>query len=404
MELSNEKRIPEYCVGKKAFYHKGEYIYDLFAEMASKYPENTAVIAEGTEYSYAEIKKLIDNTSAYLYKCGIRAGDRVAVTGIRNIYTVVSIYALIKLGAAYVPLEDNYPKKRVEYILDDCGANKLILTNTDFEFVPDDIETIDLSKKVSDERSYAEIPADKMVDPCCYIIYTSGTTGQPKGTAIRSDDLLNLVYWYIDELSLNDQCRVLLLNAFGFDASVKNIFAPLLVGGTLILGSRDLYNIDSILGIMRTYRPTVVNCVPGLFSALTEADREKNYNAVSSLEYAVVGGERLNNSWAIQLYKDISESKLKVLNVYGPTECTSVSSSMKYTLRELAECENVLSGRPIYNKRIYILDDKGNVLPKGEKGEIVISGVGIADNYICHNPPIKFVQTLQKLYKLTGRP
>ena len=182
----------------------------------------------------------------------------------------------------------------------------------------------------------------------------------------------------------NPVSEVQFLNAFGFDASVKNIFAPLLVGGTLILGSRDLYNIDSILGIMRTYRPTVVNCVPGLFSALTEADREKNYNAVSSLEYAVLGGERLNNSWAIQLYKDISESKLKVLNVYGPTECTSVSSSMKYTLREFAECENVLSGRPIYNKRIYILDDKGNVFPKGEKGEIVISGVGIADNYIDH--------------------
>lgn len=203
------------------------------------------MIAEGTEYSYAEIKKLIDKTSAYLYKRGIRAGDRAALTGSRNVYTVVAIYALLKLGAAYVPLEDNYPKKRVEYILCNCGANRLIVTDPDIELAYDDIETIDLSKGIPDGCPDAELSADKTVDPCCYIIYTSGTTGQPKGTAIRSDDLLDLVYWYIDELSLDSQCRVLLLNAFGFDASVKNIFAPLLIGGTLILGSRDLYNIDS---------------------------------------------------------------------------------------------------------------------------------------------------------------
>ena len=269
MEVSNNVKVPEYCLGKISPYHKGENIYDLFVRMAEKFPDNTAVIAEGTEYSYSRMKKLIDDTASYLYNCGIRAGDRAALTGSRRVYTIAAIYALLKIGAAYVPLEDNYPQKRVEYILSDCGADKLIITDPHFKFISSDIVTVDLCGEKHGTFSDTEIMKNAGDNPCCYIIYTSGTTGKPKGTSIRSDDLLNLVYWYIDELSLDSSSRVLLLNAFGFDASVKNIFAPLLTGGTLILGSSNLYNIGSILDIMRTWRPTAVNCVPGLFAALT---------------------------------------------------------------------------------------------------------------------------------------
>lgn len=377
-----ESKIPKYCIGEIKPYQKGENIFELFRKVAERVPNQIAVIAEDTEYTYAQVFEMAENAAAYFHSKGVQAGDRIALTGYRTVYTIAAIYGLIKLGAAYIPLENDYPTKRVTYILQDSGTDKLIVTSQDFEQEFDGVKEIPFYKGIDSSCPPLPDSIQTIENPCCYIIYTSGTTGAPKGTPICSNDLLNLTFWYADEVELHTNSCVLLLNAFGFDASVKNIFATLLTGCTLLLGSQNLFDIARILKIMQAFQPTVVNCVPRLFHAILEADREHGYHAISSLQYAVLGGERLDKSMIDVLYQDKPNSKLKVLNVYGPTECTSVSTSMKYSLRELSECETVRIGRPIFNKRVYIMDSNENLLPVGEMGELVISGVGIAQHYL----------------------
>ena len=134
-----ESKIPKYCIGEIKPYQKGENIFELFRKVAERVPNQIAVIAEDTEYTYAQVFEMAENAAAYFHSKGVQAGDRIALTGYRTVYTIAAIYGLIKLGAAYIPLENDYPTKRVTYILQDSGTDKLIVTSQDFEQEFDEI-------------------------------------------------------------------------------------------------------------------------------------------------------------------------------------------------------------------------------------------------------------------------
>ena len=359
---------------------KGKNLYDIFSETAEKYPERYALAAEGKEYTYSEFKVLTDRCAAYLYEKGVRSNQKIAVTGYRNVYTMAVIYAVLKLKATYVPIDTEYSVDRIGWILETSGSEMFVLTGQAVPGIDGKVPVLNVTgeefaKYIPDK----EIQTDNVSDPGTYIIYTSGTTGKPKGSLIRNDDVLNLCEWYNDEFNITEQSRVMFLYSFGFDSSVKNIFSPFFVGAEVILGSEKLYDMDSVMNIIRKYRPSHLNTVPKLIDLVIKFDKEYGYRNIGEFSYLLSGGEALTGNIFSEL--DGMESPM-IGNLYGPTECTSVNTFMKYTISEILNTETVSIGRPAYNKIICITDKNGEILEKGQKGEILIAGLGVSDGYI----------------------
>lgn len=357
------------------------HLCDVFFETADRYPDRPA-LAAGREYTYRELKHKIMSCAAYLFSMGVRAGDRVAVTGSRNVETIVGIYAILCLRAAYVPIDMEYPQERVKYICEQSGAKFFVITETISSGLCEGTKHIDISSGNYEDHfaDFDESIIDRSEpDPVIYIIFTSGTTGAPKGTAIRNNGIMNLCHWYTDTLGLTENSRLMFLYSFGFDSSIKNIFSAYLTGAELILGPEQLYDAEKISDICRRYRPTHLNSVPKLLEFILEYDG-KNGNAIAKgIDILIPGGEALTKHMFEGLPSDI---RMKVINTYGPTECTSVNTFMEYTVPEILETESIAIGRPVYNKIIAVTDEKGEILRKGEKGELLITGTGVSDGYI----------------------
>ena len=381
LELSDITADMAVICGEKKNDADTRHLCDVFFETADRYPDRPA-LAAGSEYTYRELRQKVMSCAAYLYGKGVRAGDRVAITGSRNAETIAGIYAILCLRAAYVPIDMEYPPERVKYICEQSGAKFIVVTGDTGSGFGEGTEVIDISGG-NYENSFADFD-EKIIDrsepdPVIYIIFTSGTTGAPKGTAIRNNGIMNLCHWYADTLGLIENSRLMFLYSFGFDSSIKNIFSAYLTGAELILGPEQLYDAGKISDICRQYRPTHLNSVPKLLELILDYDKKNGNAIVNGLEMIIPGGEALTKHMFEGLPADI---RMKVLNTYGPTECTSVNTFMEYSVPEILAAPTIAIGRPVYNKIIAVTDENGEILRKGEKGELLITGTGVSDGYI----------------------
>lgn len=384
-EMNNvdKNKYLEMYQGIKRSYPKDVHILELIKESVEKYPEQLAVQTLTDKVTYAEFWRYTNVLASRLREHGVAAHDRVAIVANRTIETVICIYATLLAGASYVPIERDYPRERFEYIVKDSESKLLLLPYGTEKFKMEDVNSLEVSLKQiaqSEDSITINLPCP---ESACYVIYTSGTTGKPKGVEINNESLINLCNWFVNEVSLVNDSRLLLLNPFGFDASVKNIFSPFLVGATLYLGPEVLFDIDKILLIIRKYQITHMNSVPRLFYALLDASTSDDLRELCSLKQVIVGGEALDAKPLIRWAE--SDLKLSILNVYGPTECTSVTSCYRVTKDLVKRNDRIPIGKPIDNKRVYILNAQKELCPEGVTGELFISGVGIAGHYISES-------------------
>ncbi|MCG8535827.1 MAG: amino acid adenylation domain-containing protein, partial [Pseudomonadales bacterium] len=209
---------------------------------------------------------------------------------------------------------------------------------------------------------------------------TSGSTGQPKGAMVTHSGEANLQNWYIESLGLTEADRTLLVSAVGFDLSQKNLFAPLLVGAAIVMPRMELFDEQELLELIHTHSVTWVNCAPSAFYPLVETSAANGFKQLQSLRFLVLGGEPIRLS-TLYPWLTCTNTKVQLINSYGPTECTDV---VAYHKVQLVENENQIIpiGKPINNTQLHVLNDNLQQVVPGCVGEICITGAGVGLGYI----------------------
>ncbi|WDF57315.1 non-ribosomal peptide synthetase [Mucilaginibacter sp. KACC 22063] len=354
-------------------YPKEKTLHELFEVQAMITPENTALVYKGTTLSYRELNNRSNQLALEIRKRfnqkegkPLSPDTLVALFTNKSLETVIGMLAILKAGAAYVPVDPDYPAERVAWLLNDTQA-ALILSQRYLEeqgkliFPEGRIIFID-----PDEPFYKKNNINNLIQNCtsadlAYVIYTSGTTGKPKGVMVEHRSVTNEILSQLRAIPLTPSDQSLLTAGIIFDAAAECIYMSLLSGGTLhIVDPSSLLDNDFIRNYLKKELITVVNTTPSYLKAISLSQS-------AHLKYIILGGEP---------YQQITSSA-KIYNTYGPTEATIVS-----TLTEINSQDPVHIGKPIDNTRAYVLDTHQNVVPVGVTGELYLGGIGVARGYL----------------------
>jgi amino acid adenylation domain-containing protein len=362
----------------KADYPKDKTIYELFEEQVEKTPNNVALVFENKYLTYKELNEKSNSLARVLKSKGIKSDSMVGLLVDRSLEMVIGIMAILKAGGAYLPIDTNYPKERIEYMLKDSESHILLSTAGLQDNIEFNGQMIDLLDKELFEGQLSNLEKINNPNDLVYVIYTSGTTGNPKGTIVKHQSFTNLMQWYDSEFEISEKDNVLLMASISFDLAQKNIYAPLIVGGKLTLANKGIVNYEKVNKVINENKITIINCAPSMFNPIMEFNKETDYADLKSLKYIFLGGEPINlkklNDWI-----NSEECFCKIVNTYGPTECTDIATF--YSLRK-EEISPVPIGKPINNVKLYILDKDKKLVPVGVQGELYIGGDGLSRGYL----------------------
>ena len=350
------------------------FFHDCISHFAQTQPEQEALVACDATYTYQQMDELTNRIANGLRQRGVKEGDRVALLLPRTSRLILSLFGVLKAGAAYIPCDPDYPADRVKLILEDSEARYIITTADRLDTVPAD-KAIDVETLVQC-AAVVQQPANLTPDDLAYLIYTSGSTGRPKGVMLRHEGICNYLYGHPANVFANavltDATRILSVTTISFDAALQDIGMAYYNGKTLILATEEQAN--NPLDLSKLIQDQHINMVSGTPSRwqtwLTSDDFCK---AISEVKICRAGGEKFSESL---LAKMRSVTKARIFNCYGPTEITVASNNA-----ELTHAEMVTVGKPQLNVKEFIVDADGNELPIGVVGELYIGGRGVARGY-----------------------
>jgi non-ribosomal peptide synthetase-like protein len=349
-----------------------ERLHELFEATVDRRPEAEAVRLGEAALSYRELDARSNRIARILRERGCGRGSYVGLYLPRSLDVYATLLGILKAGAAYVPLDPDYPAERVQRILADAGAKVLVslsglagpLGDGAWSPLLLDLEGPALAAQ-SDQRLQLGGAAPGPEDPC-YAIFTSGSTGQPKGVAVAHRCVCNLVRAEAALFQVRPEDRVFQGFSIAFDASVEEVWLAFMAGAALVAGSAaEVRNGPQLPGLLSRLGITVLSTVPTLLATF-EAE-------IPGLRLLIVGGEAcpgdLVTRWA--------RPGRRFVNTYGPTEATVIA-----TWSELIPGRAVTIGRALANDRVYVLDEQQNLVPPGEPGELCLSGAGLALGYL----------------------
>ena len=352
-----------------------------FENRAKHHPEAPAIHSGGKSLSYGQVEKLAAHLAARLQTSGIGAGDHVGIGIDRSPELIIALFAVVKSGAAYVPLDPSYPQARLSHMIASADL-KLILSRSNLAgtFTAAGGPPVIHVEDTTDPQQEAPLPFSTPDHPL-YAIFTSGSTGQPKAASVYRKGFSNLVDWYASELGLGPDDCTLVMSSPSFDLTQKNFFAPLKTGGQLVLDDGSIYDISRISGLIRDHSVTLLNCTPSAFYPLVDAAAAGNFEALSSLRFVVLGGEPISIT-RIRAWLEHSNCRAEIVNSYGPTECTDICAFHRLHRGNMDDFEFVPLGREIPNVTVTIRDEDLAEVPTGELGELCICGAGLGAGYL----------------------
>jgi amino acid adenylation domain-containing protein len=339
------------------------------------YPQNTALIDSDSHLSFEELNRRADQFASHLTHIGITMGQSVTLCMERSFDWIVAALGIMRAGAAYVPLDATWPTSRLRYAVEDAGTSVIVSRAALLDRIAAKALGID------PVRDAAKIAASPRLDPApidpqslAYIIYTSGSTGLPKGVEITHTNLNHLVDWHTDAFRVTQKDRGSHLAGLGFDAAVWEIWPYLSVGATVCLADDRVRARPDLIQQWMVRERVTVGFVPTVH-ATAMMDMEWPRNA--DLRFLLTGGDTLQRGPTAWL-------PFEVVNNYGLTECTVVSTSS--ALHPGAEGVPPI-GRPIADTSIYVLNEEGQQVPSGVVGEIFVGGRGVGRGY-RHSPEL----------------
>ncbi|GGS36128.1 non-ribosomal peptide synthetase [Actinokineospora fastidiosa] len=356
-------------------------IAQAFAEQAARTPDATAVVCEGVRLSYRELDEAANRLAHLLIQRGAGPERFVALAVPRSADMVVALLAVIKSGAAYLPLDPEYPADRLAYMIEDAKPALVIGTaaaGVDCLLLDDVAELL-----ITQPATAPDV--DLRPEHPAYVIYTSGSTGRPKGVVIPHGNVLRLFsatdHWF--HFGPDDAWT--LFHSYAFDFSVWEIWGPLLHGGKLVVVPYAVSRSpEEFLRLLERGRVTVLNQTPSAFSQLMQADRE-NPGTDLALRYVVFGGEALDLWRLADWYSRHDDQAPVLVNMYGITETTVHVSYLALDAPSAAAGPGSMIGCAIPDLRVYVLDRGLRPCPPGVVGEMYVAGAGLARGY--HGKP-----------------
>jgi amino acid adenylation domain-containing protein/non-ribosomal peptide synthase protein (TIGR01720 family) len=396
---------------KSLAYPKDLSIGQLFEHQVSQNPDNIALVASNQSLSYAQLNAQANQLGHYLREQGVTDGTLVGVCMSRSVEQFIAVLAIIKVGAAYVPMDPDYPQARLQYMLDDTAIEHLLVATSDTLalILPPHIRQIALQSHALQTllQSYA---SDNLTNPnpvnpaedLAYVMYTSGSTGTPKGVMVPHLAVVRLVI-NPNFMTLNSDTRFLQAANFAFDAATLEMWGPLLNGGQAILYPRGLIDPEQINALISEHQVNLLWLSTGLFEQWSHSlnAQSKEAGQLASLQAVLTGGEVLNPLAARQVQQCLPG--VPVSNAYGPTENTTFTTcNVIETVSENAEVGSVPIGRAIGGTECYLLSPQHALVPYLASGELCVGGDGLALGYL-NNPQLSAQQFIDHPFKAGAR-
>ncbi|MGW0180861.1 amino acid adenylation domain-containing protein, partial [Nocardia sp. NPDC003345] len=353
-----------------------------FARAVTEFPDRVALVSDGVEVTYAELDRRVNRLARYLIAQGAGPESLVGLLVSRSLDFVVGTYAVVAAGAAYVPLDPAHPGERIRHILETARPVCVLTTAADRAAVGPDVAADALvleELEVSGYDGSAVTDADRVSplrsDNAAYVIFTSGSTGRPKGVVVSHAAISNQIRWIVGEYEISRDDIVLFKTPATFDVSVWELFAPLSVGGRMVIAEPDGHRDPQYLAsVIAEQGVTATSFVPSMLSVFVESVAS-DPGVLSSLRMLFVAGEAFTGD-VVAAARRVTDVAL--YNLYGPTEF-AVHATHAAVGRDVSGAVPI--GAPVWNARAYVLDSRLRPVPAGVAGELYLTGAQVARGY-----------------------
>jgi len=353
-------------------------IHQLFEDQARRSPQAVALIVDGRQLTYRALNRHANRLAHYIRNLGLGPDDLVAICMDRSLDMVIGLLGILKAGAAYVPLDPGYPKRRLQFMLEDTAATVVVTDSASLKSLPPTC-----ARLICLDQDREEIAKQPEIDPgnrttadnLAYVVYTSGSTGAPKGVAVHHRGVVRLLVG-VDYVQLDSTRTILHAAPVSFDAATFEIWGALLHGGRCVLYPGKVPGPHDLGEVLKTHNVDTLWLTTALFNTVITEDPQ----ALSGIKQLLIGGEALS---APHVRKGLALlPDTEITNGYGPTESTTFACCHRIP-REITEgITSIPIGRPIGNTQAYILDRRLAPMPIGIIGELYIGGDGLARGYL----------------------
>ncbi|MEM8772405.1 MAG: amino acid adenylation domain-containing protein [Pseudomonadota bacterium] len=374
--ISDEEREHILQIGRGASkpQNASQSILRSIYDAAERAPNAQALSDKDKSTTYGRLIDRVDQWSGSLREAGVKRGDIIGVCIEKSSDAVAAILSVWRCGAAFLPLDPDFPVARLEHMVKDAGVEKILISEGAVSGISFSdkmlISTAELdvgptARSAVEEMSHIDADANARA----YVMYTSGSTGSPKGVEITHGALSNHIVSMLRAPGLSSRDRLLAVTTISFDIALLELLGPLCAGGEIIIAHNDdLVDGERLSEIIQERRITVMQATPATWRLLIDAE----WKGDRKLK-ALCGGEAMPPQLAEELLPRVGS----LWNMYGPTETTIWS-----TCCQITNGDDIHVGRPIENTNVYVLDDQGELLPKGVTGKIWIGGEGVAAGYL----------------------
>ncbi|MFL6601914.1 MAG: amino acid adenylation domain-containing protein [Steroidobacteraceae bacterium] len=379
LSLSEQHQVITLFNATESAFPREKLVHQLFEEQVESRPTAVAVLYEEQSWTYAELNGKANQLAHYLVEQGVQVGECIPVLMPRCVHMLIAQLAVLKCGGVYVPVDPRLPVERQAFMVGDCGARWVLSQEGVAARLADrSIQWVDCAEMLNGIRGY---PTDNLslrsdTPPPAYVMYTSGSTGVPKGVVVPHRAVNRLVinnnYAQLESKDCIAHC-----SNPAFDASTFEIWGGLLNGARVLIVPQDIIlEVTRFSALLQRHNVTVLWLTVGLLAQYAEPLAA----VFAQLRYLITGGDVVDPGIIRQIMHRSAPRQL--LNAYGPTECTTFSTTYLIETLEQGVADNLPIGRPISNTQVYILDSHLQPVPIGVIGEIFIGGAGVALGYL----------------------
>lgn len=370
MKSPNNGSIEHEISGRKMTYPSST-IHSLFTKQAEIFPNSIALECADKQVTYAKLDILANQMAHFFWTQGLRPGQIVAISLNRTPELIACLFAVLKCGAAYLPLDPKFPIARLEFMIKDSEASFLLTSKSLLSSLPIYSKTTvieDILSSLDKQTDLAfSIPVSHEVP--AYILYTSGSTGKPKGVIVNHKNLVNFLYGMKIQPGINENDKLLSITTISFDIAGLELFLPLIFGATVVFAENDITcDGQLLLKVLEEKEITILQATPTIWQMLLDSGWKNPLQLK-----ALCGGEAM----PLNLARELLSRCDSLWNMYGPTETTIWSTIKKIK----SDDELITIGLPIANTQIYLLNEQRQAVEPGSIGEIVIGGDGVTLGY-----------------------
>lgn len=355
-------------------YSSNKTIIDLFEEQVDKTPNNIAIVANDESLTFEQLNERSNQLANHLLSLGVKNNDVVGIMVNRSIEMVVGLLAILKSGAAYLPIDPEYPLNRISYMLENSNSKLVLLNENTYELLDSSFKKVNISfnNELYTKNECKNLNINILPSQLMYLIYTSGSTGKPKGVMLTHDNVHNFIIGVSRHINFSPDKTMVSLTTISFDIFVLELWCSLVNGLKVVIANEtEQKDIASFNELCIKNNVSMIQTTPSRFLAFLEDKNCLDY--LKNITDIMVGGESLPESLLTSLKK---YSNANIYNMYGPTETTVWS-----TVKDLTDDNDITIGKPISNTQCYILNNKKKLLPPYSIGDLYIGGLGVSKGY-----------------------